>query len=145
MTRLGSRAPALAPLVASLVLLGCEPSRGEVREWKATDHDNAKPGAADTAGPERAMPQKRPAQSPAQTVWTTACARCHGPAGKGDGPSGRELGAPDLTRDDWLKSVTDAQIADAIKNGKGDKMPPNPNLPDSVVQALVARIRNKGR
>jgi len=41
--------------------------------------------------------------------------------------------------------VSDAQIAEVIRNGKGEKMPPNPNLPDSMVQALVARIRNKGR
>jgi hypothetical protein len=47
--------------------------------------------------------------------------------------------APDLTREDWQSQVTDTQIAAVIKNGKG-KMP-SFNVPDQVIQGLVARVR----
>jgi hypothetical protein len=48
--------------------------------------------------------------------------------------------APNLTDKAFLGSRTDAQLAAAIRQGKG-KMPPFPNLPNSVVNALVKRIR----
>ena len=77
-------------------------------------------------------------------MWKQACASCHGPLGRGDGPLGPSLKAPDLTRDEWLSTVTDEQIATVIRNGK-DKMPAHPDLPDSALDALVKRIRSKGR
>jgi cytochrome c oxidase cbb3-type subunit 3 len=52
---------------------------------------------------------------------------------------GAMLHAPDLTRSDWQSKVTDAQLAATIKGGK-DKMPKF-DLPDPVIQGLVARIR----
>ncbi len=51
---------------------------------------------------------------------------------------------PDLTTEEWLSSKTDEEMALSIKNGKG-AMPANPNLDDTVVEALVARIRGRGR
>jgi hypothetical protein len=59
--------------------------------------------------------------------------------GKGDGQMGPMLKAPDLTQEDWQSRATDAQIAAAIKNGKG-KMP-SFNVPDQVILGLVARVR----
>jgi hypothetical protein len=53
--------------------------------------------------------------------------------------------ATDLTRSDWQATVTDEQLAASITHGKG-KMPPFPNLPPKLVQALIARIRaSRGR
>jgi cytochrome c oxidase cbb3-type subunit 3 len=59
--------------------------------------------------------------------------------GRGDGQMGPMLQAPDLTRDDLQAGITDAEMAALIKKGK-DKMPAF-NLPDPVIQGLVARIR----
>jgi cytochrome c oxidase cbb3-type subunit 3 len=59
--------------------------------------------------------------------------------GKGDGQMGPMLHAPDLTAEDLQAKVTDQEMAAIIKGGK-DKMPAF-NLPDSVLQAMVARIR----
>jgi hypothetical protein len=47
--------------------------------------------------------------------------------------------AKDLTDPAWQASVTDAQLVEVIKKGKG-KMP-SFNLPDSMVTDLVAKIR----
>lgn len=135
--------------VASILLLSlltaCEPSRGEVRTWQPEDHDNAEPNPLQTAQPARAAPKpKQATEDRAERVWMSTCSRCHGPTGLGDGPNGKSSGAPDLTRDEWLGSVTDAQMIATIRDGKG-QMPANPNMPESTLKMLVARIRNKGR
>ena len=72
------------------------------------------------------------------------CAACHGREGRGDGPRGAEVKAPDLTRKEWLEATSDEQIAETIRKGKG-QMPANPNLQDDVVGLLIARIRAQGR
>lgn len=72
-------------------------------------------------------------------AWRQQCSTCHGAMGKGDGQMGPMVHAPDLTREDWQSKVTDAEIANVIKNGKG-KMP-RLDLPDSVIAGLVARVR----
>ena len=65
-----------------------------------------------------------------EMTWDENCASCHGPTGHGDGPNGPLVKAPDLTRADWQAKVTDAEIAQQIKGGKG----------------LIARIRaSKGQ
>ena len=48
--------------------------------------------------------------------------------------------APDLTRAEWHEQVTDAQIADVIKNGR-NRMPAFATLPPQVITGLVTRIR----
>ena len=72
-------------------------------------------------------------------TWRQQCTTCHGPAGRGDGQMSAMFRVPDLTQEGWQSSVSDAQIASTIKNGKG-KMP-NFDVPDEVVQGLVARVR----
>ncbi len=74
-----------------------------------------------------------------ELTWNENCSACHGPTGHGDGPNGQLVKAPDLTREDWQSRVTDQQIADQIKNGKG--LMPKFDIPDSTIQGLVARIR----
>jgi cytochrome c oxidase cbb3-type subunit 3 len=74
-----------------------------------------------------------------EATWKAQCAQCHGPTGKGDGPTGPMVGAADLTRPDWQAKVADEQLAASIKNGKG-KMPKF-DLPPNVIDGLVQRIR----
>jgi len=116
-------------------LAACDRAPDPAREWSPQDHDP----------PDQPQPQGSArgdvAAQVAETAWSQICSQCHGPSGHGDGPNGPMVKAPDLTRPDWQAKVTDQEIADRIRNGKG-LMPPNQNLPDTVVQALVARVRS---
>ena len=51
--------------------------------------------------------------------------------------------APDLTRFDWQSQVTDDEIGQTIRKGR-NKMPAF-DLPPSVLQGLVQRIRIHAR
>lgn len=72
-------------------------------------------------------------------AWRQNCAPCHGPVGRGDGPQGPMVRAPDLTRADWQANITDEEMAATIRKGK-NKMPAF-DLPDQVIRGLVQRIR----
>jgi cytochrome c oxidase cbb3-type subunit 3 len=77
-------------------------------------------------------------------TWKTQCAACHGMSGRGDGPQGPMVHAPDLTRADWQAKVSDEEIARMITTGK-DRMPKF-DFPPEVVQGLTKRIRaSRGR
>jgi mono/diheme cytochrome c family protein len=72
-------------------------------------------------------------------TWQRACANCHGPLGRGDGPQGAMVKARNLSDPAWQSSVTDAQIATSIAKGRG-LMPPF-SLPASTIQGLVKLVR----
>jgi cytochrome c oxidase cbb3-type subunit 3 len=74
-----------------------------------------------------------------ELAWQRNCSRCHGATGRGDGPEGPMVRAPDLTRAEWQAAVTDEGIGQVIRKGR-NKMPAF-DLPDEVVRGLVARIR----
>jgi len=74
--------------------------------------------------------------------YIAKCSTCHGKDGRGI-PNWRSKGQPDFTDAKWQKSRTDAQIADATKNGKGKYMPAfKAKMSDEEVTAVVARIRS---
>lgn len=136
----------LAPLLACLLAAACDqaPSADGLPEWKPSDHhsidDNGGQASGQQASPTRAGGAG--ASDTAQLVditWRQQCAQCHGPAGRGDGPNGPMLHTRDLTDPGWQAKMSDADIATAIRTGK-DKMPKF-DLPDPVMQGLVARIR----
>ncbi len=54
----------------------------------------------------------------AKALFAQKCAVCHGADGKGS-PIGKKMGAPDLTK---LASVSEADVAKAISDGKPPKM-----------------------
>ncbi len=93
------------------------------------------------------------AAAEAKEIFSTRCATCHGPQGKGDGPAGAALNPKPRAFSDpaWQKSVTDEHIEKIIVGGgtavgKSAMMPPNPDLaskPD-VVKALCAHVRELG-
>ena len=82
------------------------------------------------------------AVSLAELAWRNQCASCHGPTGRGDGPTGPMVGAPDLTSPAMQDRLKDAEVFAAVKNGKG-KMPKF-DLPDDVVMALIVKVRQLG-
>jgi cytochrome c oxidase cbb3-type subunit 3 len=125
-------------LAALLSLASCN---RDVREWTPADHDRTD-DPTNGARPEAPGKPPTPAEQEAQLVevtWSQQCATCHGQNGKGDGPSGPMLRAPDLTRADFQSAITDEMIVKAITQGKG-KMP-KLDLPAGVVNGLVKRVR----
>lgn len=90
------------------------------------------------------------ARQEAENIFSTRCATCHGPQGRGDGPgsAGLDPKPRNFTLAAWQGSVTDQHIATIIVGGgpavgKSAAMPPNPDLgskPD-VVAGLVAHVR----
>ena len=142
----------MRPVLAAVCLLGllaaCEsaPAASSLTEWTPADHHSSDDEKA--SGQQAAQGSRQPTGSDVpqlvELTWRQQCTSCHGPMGKGDGQMGPMLHAPDLTSADLQAKVTDSEMAAIIKGGK-DKMPAF-NLPDPVLQAMVARIRQmRGR
>jgi len=80
-------------------------------------------------------------------TYKTNCVPCHGPGGKGDGPSAASLTPPprDHTNAEYMSRLNDKQIADTIKMGgiiSGyPNMPSNPRLRGAEIESLVAFVR----
>lgn len=123
------------------------PSAGSLPEWTPADHhsqddDKAQSGAQ--AAQQPAAPKGGDSAQLVEIAWRQQCSSCHGQGGKGDGPMGPMVHAPDLTLEDWQAKMADADIAAIIQTGK-NKMP-RFDLPEPVVRGLVARIRSlRGR
>jgi cytochrome c6 len=74
-------------------------------------------------------------------LYAAKCAICHGKDGRGI-PNWRAKGQPDFTDAAWQKSRTNAQIADATKNGKGKNMPAfKAKLSDEEIAAVAVRVK----
>jgi mono/diheme cytochrome c family protein len=141
------------------MLLGvsaCEqaPAAESLKQWTPADHhsqDDDRAGAGRATG---RLPQgPRAGGAPAgdgdiaqlvDLAWRQQCTSCHGPTGRGDGQMGPMVQAPDLSREDLQSRVTDTDMAATIRTGR-NRMPKF-DLPEPVVQGLVARIRSlRGR
>lgn len=133
-------------LFCAAILGACDQSSAEnLREWTPADHDHqSKPGSGqvDTEARKAAMPDltKHGVDDVVLAAWKQNCVQCHGVIGRGDGPQGRALRAPDFTNPAWQRTRIDSEMANAIKNGRGN-MPPFGHLPDGTVSGLVKLIR----
>lgn len=139
--------------IVSLVACDKPPSPSEAREWTPADHDRAEENAriaqgqstsaaAGSGRPPMAMPTGKEAEELVDQLWAKVCSSCHGASGRGDGPTAQQssdIRPPDLADAAWQAKVSDAQIASAIKNGKG-KMP-NYRFPDPFVEGLTKKVR----
>ncbi len=114
-----------------------------MREWTPEDHGQAEGPTRQVAQASSRAPDGSVDPSLVELSWQQKCSTCHGPQGRGDGPQAAMMAPPDLTDDERLARLKDADIANVIRNGRG-KMPPF-DLPPSVVTGLVGRIRGKGR
>jgi mono/diheme cytochrome c family protein len=139
----GARLLLSACWLGSLVVAAgaCDRPPPDLREWKPTDHDRADEQNPTRAAQPRAQSSAggNPTTMLAEITWRNQCAACHGAAGRGDGPQGPMVRAPDLTSAQWQSKVTDEQIGQVIQSGK-NKMP-RFDLPANVLTGLVARIR----
>jgi cytochrome c oxidase cbb3-type subunit 3 len=128
-------------LVCLFGVLGCDrpPGTEGLREWNAADHDRTEETSKLRAGTQVTGDQPKDDSTLIEITWAQRCMQCHGPYGKGDGPNGPMVKAPDLTRQEWQARVSDAEIAERIRTGKGAM--PASDLPPAVLEGLVARIR----
>jgi cytochrome c oxidase cbb3-type subunit 3 len=132
----------------SLSLGACEgaPAAGTLPEWKPEEHHSRDDGLKAAQQAPQAAHGGAGSDVPqlVELTWRQQCATCHGAGGHGDGQMGPMLHAPDLTSPELQARVTDQEMAAIIKGGK-DKMPAF-NLPDPVLQGMVARVRQmRGR
>ena len=72
------------------------------------------PEAAKIANPVEKTPDSI---SAGRRVYQRMCARCHGPAGKGDGSTTGTAQPSDLTDDKWEYGASDGEIFSAIRDG----------------------------
>jgi mono/diheme cytochrome c family protein len=123
-------------------LCACEERPSDLRPWRASDHDH-------TSQPSSAQVEAEPADGGRESLfgisevvvaaWRQNCVVCHGVIGRGDGPQGPMVRAPDLSRPDFHARLSDEQIAEVIRRGRGS-MPAFP-LPEQTVTGLVKLVR----
>ena len=130
-----------------------ETERKLLGAWIAQGADIHAPG--DVNIPVEAVPDKvyaNPAEE-AHAIFVERCTPCHGPEGRGNGPSSAALNPKPRNYHDaeWQKQATDAGISKAILEGgqsvgKSAVMPSNPDLvkKPEVVAELVKIIRAFG-
>lgn len=72
--------------------------------------------------------------------FRTKCSMCHGPDGKGFSA----IKTPNFTDPKWQASKKDAEILDAIKNGRKDTMMKgfSDKLKEDEIESLVKYIRS---
>lgn len=141
-TSVGRVSRTVLALLLGLLVVACDEGRGPTREWGPGDHDQPQGPTRQVAAASARAPGSAVDPSLVELSWQQKCATCHGPMGRGDGPQGAMVAAPDLTREDFLSRAKDEEIATVIKQGRG-RMPPF-DLPPSVVDGLVKRIRARG-
>ncbi|NVJ05878.1 cytochrome c [Myxococcus sp. AM001] len=77
-------------------------------------------------------------------VWKAKCAVCHGGDGKARTKMGQKASIGDMSRPDWQRARTDADLREVIANGDPNnrKMKPfKDKLTPAQIDALVGYIR----
>jgi len=135
------RTRAVLALGFAALALACNDTPPDLRTWRPTDHDHTENPNSDQVQVTDAGAAEPGHGLDDVTIaaWKANCTSCHGPIGRGDGPQGPMVHAADLSRSEWQSSVTDEQIANTIRQGKGRM--PGFALPDATVQRLVALVR----
>lgn len=84
-------------------------------------------------------------------IYKANCVPCHGPGGKGDGPSAATLKPPprDHTDPELMGKLSDKRIAETVRMGgmiSGfPNMPASPHIRGEELEALVAFVRSLHR
>ena len=84
-------------------------------------------------------------------IYKMNCVPCHGPGGKGDGPSAVTLNPPprDHTDPELMEKLTDEKVAQTVQMGGAmngyPNMPGSPHIRGDDLVALVAFVRSLHR
>ncbi|MEW5958043.1 MAG: c-type cytochrome [Chloroflexota bacterium] len=101
------------------------------------------PIAAYAAPPQQA-PDAPPSVAGGRSLWTQNCQPCHGPTGKGDGPTAASIPnpLPDFSVTGAGRQFVPADYFDVIKNGRMDTMMPpwGSRLSDAEIWDAVAYV-----
>jgi len=128
-------------ILGMLGLVGCSERRGELREWKPSDHQGLPTAEqGDTRG--EGVEDSDPVVRAAAALWKMQCSGCHGARGLGDGqgkPPGMVL--PDMTSEAFQDARTDAQLAEVIAKGRGAMPAFEAEITEAGRAALVKHIR----
>jgi mono/diheme cytochrome c family protein len=81
-----------------------------------------------------------PATEPANQLYISNCARCHGADGKGNTKLGQDMGIPDLTVTARRMSLT--RVKNVISNGDGDMPAFKKKLKAAQIASLAAYVRS---
>ena len=73
-------------------------------------------------------------------TFSSSCASCHGPSGRGDTAIGKSLHAPDLSSR-AVQTQSNTQMHQAIADGKGNMPPFQSSLTPAQIDSLIAYIR----
>jgi uncharacterized membrane protein/cytochrome c551/c552 len=130
-----------------------EDERRLLGAWIAQGADLNAPGPADIPLPTAVAKTYASPAAEAKAIFEERCTPCHGPEGRGNGPSSAALNPKPRNYHDlkWQEQATDAGISKAILEGgaavgKSAVMPSNPDLvkKPEVVAELVKIIRGFG-
>jgi mono/diheme cytochrome c family protein len=111
-------------------------------------------GADEAAAPAPASPQTTEVTAAlldrGVVIYKANCVPCHGPTGKGDGPSAAMLDPKprDHSNRAYMDTLTDQQIATTIVSGGAPKfpnMPSHPHIKGGDLAAIVAHVRTLSR
>jgi mono/diheme cytochrome c family protein len=131
--------------LSGIALFACS-NVGDLREWRPSDHDGEQPAEPADAPPDegdRAARSSAPAtEDLVVDVWRARCARCHGSAGRGDGPEGRMMRAPNLTDPAVQAALTDEELRTLIRDGRGRM--PGLGQEGPILDGLVQFVRRIG-
>ena len=81
-----------------------------------------------------------PDATTSSATFRTKCAVCHGPGGAGS-EVGKSMNVPDL-RSQAVQKLSDAELAQAISNGKGGMPPFKSSLSEEQIRSLVSYVRS---
>jgi mono/diheme cytochrome c family protein len=81
------------------------------------------------------------AQDDAAALYKSKCQVCHGADGKGDTPAGQKVAAKDFHSPEVAK-MSDDELIEAVKKGKGKMQPYAGKLTDDQIKSLVKYIRS---
>ncbi|MDH3216437.1 MAG: cytochrome c [Candidatus Krumholzibacteria bacterium] len=126
-------------LAAAFVVTGCG---GGTQDEKTSDTKSTQTTTAETAEVPRGDAGKGTA------LFVSYCSACHGADAKGLKGLGR-----DLTQNEWVQSLSDAEFLEYVNTGRGVDdprntsgipMPPkggNPALTDQEIMHIIAHVR----
>lgn len=81
------------------------------------------------------------AQDDPAALYKSKCQVCHGADGKGGTPAGQKLGVKDFHSPEVAK-MSDAELIEAVKKGKGKMQGYEGKLTDDQIKALVKYIHS---